>query len=118
MQTSDAVETLNQEMVWLESVIERVIRSYLLQEGHENKWQDIPVPDLSQNSCGYASLVNKHTLNVYERVTLALTLAPHIKPDALDVFFGKNQVYDRGFTEFGGVVDKQHSGFLPTGQTL
>lgn len=27
-------------------------------------------------------------------------------------------MYDRGFTEFGGMVDKNHSGFLPTGQTL
>ena len=36
----------------------------------------------------------------------------------MDVFFGKNQLYDRSFTEFGGAIDKEHSGFLPTGQTL
>lgn len=29
-----------------------------------------------------------------------------------------NALYDRGFSEFGGVADKAFSGFLPTGQTL
>jgi AAA+ superfamily predicted ATPase len=95
-----------------------VIKSYLLQEGHENHWRDIPVPDLSVEDCPYANTVNEWQLDVYTRLALVLATAPHLQPEVLDILFGKNQLYDRGFTEFGGVIDKNHSGFLPTGQTL
>lgn len=113
-----SIWALHQEISWLQSVIDQVIRSYLLQEGHEKHWLDIPLPDLSETDCPYANTVKQWELDVYGRLALALSLAPHIRPEVLDIFFGKNQVYDRGFTEFGGVIDKNHSGFLPTGQTF
>jgi len=113
-----SITVLNNEINWLQSVIDQVICTYLLQEGYEKHWLDIPVPDLSAADCPYAFVVNDWKLDVYARLTLALAMAPHIRPEVLDVFFGKNQIYDRGFTEFGGVIDKNHSGFLPTGQTL
>ncbi|MGK4625040.1 ATP-binding protein, partial [Raoultella ornithinolytica] len=53
-----------------------------------------------------------------ERLALALAMAPGVKPDTLDIFFGLNSLIDRPFTEFGGVSDKAFSGFIPTGQTL
>ncbi|MDB5145450.1 MAG: family ATPase [Mucilaginibacter sp.] len=118
MEASNAIEVLQQEMDWLQSVIDQVIKTYLLQEGHENYWMDIPVPDLDGLESPYAAAVNKWELSTCARLALALAMAPHLRPEALDIFFGKNQVYDRGFTEFGGVIDKGHSGFLPTGQTL
>jgi hypothetical protein len=109
---------LNNELDWLAQVIEQVICSYLKQEGHEAHWIDITPPDLSQVVSVYASIVRDWELNVYERLALALTMAPHLKPHLLDVFFGLNASYNRAFTEFGGVSDKTYSGFLPTGQTL
>ncbi|AYL99044.1 ATP-binding protein [Mucilaginibacter celer] len=118
MATDTSLIVLQQEMDWLQAVIDQVIKSYLLQEGHENHWLDIAMPDLTGVSCPYADSVNAWNLDVYSRLALVLAMAPHIRPDALDVFFGKNQLYDRGFTEFGGVTDKGHSGFLPTAQTL
>jgi len=118
MAANDAIQVLQQEMEWLQSVIDQVIKSYLVQEGHENNWKDIVVPDLEDSDCAYAVTVTKWGLNIYGRLALALALAPHIRPEVLDIFFGKNQVYDRGFTEFGGVLDKGHSGFIPTGQTF
>jgi hypothetical protein len=36
----------------------------------------------------------------------------------LDVFFTKNQTFDRRFSEFGGVQHGPESDFLPTGETL
>jgi AAA+ superfamily predicted ATPase len=113
-----SILTLQAEIGWLQSVIDQVIRSYLIQEGHEKHWLDIPMPDLQEVDCPYANSVKKWELDVFGRLALALTLAPHLRPEVLDIFFGKNQMYDRGFTEFGGMVDKNHSGFLPTGQTL
>ena len=113
-----AIAALLRELDWLQSVIDQVIRSYLMQEGHEKSWLDIPLPELPEEDCPFAEKVREWQLDVYGRAALALTLAPHLRPEALDIFFGKNQLYDRGFTEFGGVVDKNHSGFFPTGQTL
>ncbi len=116
--TVENLAELHAELDWLTLVIEQVICSYLKQEGHEKHWLDIAVPDLTGRSGIYASLVRDWQLNTYERLALPLALAPHLRPDVLDVFFGLNAMYDCGFTEFGGVVDKTFSGFLPTGQTL
>ncbi len=118
MDAKTNINILHQELEWLEKVIQQVICSYLLQEGHENDWLDIPMPNLSAETGPYPTIVNDWGLNVYDRLAIALTLAPHLRPEILDIFFGKNGIYDRGFTEFGGVVDKNHSGFIPTGQTL
>lgn len=109
---------LHAELDWLGSVIEQVICSYLKQEGHEAHWRDIPTPDLSLSTGVYANTVRDWGLNTYERLALALTLAPHLRPHQLDAFFGVNAGHNRVFTEFGGVFDKNYSGFLPTGQTL
>ncbi|VXB08873.1 AAA family ATPase [Flavobacterium sp. 9AF] len=118
MNTHLPIFVLLKELEWLDQVIQQVICSYLMQEGFENDWLDIPVPDISKNETPYAKMVQEWNLNTLERLTLALCLAPHLQPEILDTFFGKNGMYDRGFTEFGGVIDKNHSGFLPTGQTL
>jgi AAA+ superfamily predicted ATPase len=118
MKTKNNITILHNEVNWLQQVIDQVICSYLLQEGHEKQWQSIPLPDLSLDDSPYATIVTEWELTPYERVALALCLAPHICPEVLDIFFGKNQIYDRGFTEFGGIVDKNHSGFLPTARTF
>jgi AAA+ superfamily predicted ATPase len=118
MENNTPVTVLQQEMDWLKSVISQCVSTYFLHEGSENEWADIPLPDLSSVSCPYADAVNKWELNIYSRLALALCIAPHLCPEVLDIFFAKNQTYDRGFTEFGGVTDKDHNGFLPTGQTL
>lgn len=109
---------LYQELAWLEQVIHQVVRSYLKQQGHELHWSQIPVPDLSQDDSLYAQDIARWQLNNFERLSLALVMAPHLRPELLDVFFGLNEMYQRGFTEFGGLSDKSFSGFLPTGQTL
>ncbi|MEP2935609.1 MAG: ATP-binding protein [Gilvibacter sp.] len=112
------IEDIYNELAWLEQIINQVIRTYLVQEGHENDWRDILAPDLKGSESAYAQTVTKFDLESYERIALALVMAPEFKPDILDIFFGKNQLYDRAFTEFGGVVNTGHSGFLPTLQTL
>ena len=45
METNSNIIVLYKEMDWLQKVIDQVICSYLLQEGHENRWQDIPLPE-------------------------------------------------------------------------
>lgn len=118
MDYDENISVLHNEIYWLQEVIHNVISTYLEHEGERPHWTEIPMPNLDTSTSIYADCVNKWQLTVYERLALALALAPQLKPEILDIFFGKNQIYDRGFTEFGGVVNTNHSGFLPTGQTL
>ncbi|WP_323789894.1 ATP-binding protein [Psychroserpens sp.] len=118
MKSNYSITTLITEINWLSQVINQVIGSYLMHDGHEKHWLDIPLPDLTKVDNAYANSIKKWNLNTFDRLALALTMAPHLLPQALDVFFGRNKMYDRGFTEFGGILDTNHSGFLPTGQTL
>ncbi|EDP97184.1 ATP-binding protein [Kordia algicida OT-1] len=118
MDTNNPIFSLFQEIDWLQNVINQVISSYLQHEGAETHWTEIEMPDLSEIDTPFANTVNQWNLNTLERMALALAIAPHIRPEVLDIFFGQNKIYNRGFTEFGGVIDKGHSGFLPTGQTL
>ncbi len=118
----DNAEVLSNELDWLGLVIDQAICSYLKQEGHEADWRDIPLPDIETDTCNgigvYGQLCLDWSLGQAERLLLALTLAPHLRPQLLDVFFGINGLTERGFSEFGGIVDKAFSGFIPTGQTL
>jgi len=56
-------------------------------------------------------------MNPPERLVFLLALAPHVKPQLLDVFFEANDALRRGYTEFGGVKGQLHNGFLPTLET-
>ncbi|BCQ39520.1 hypothetical protein ERHA54_21230 [Erwinia rhapontici] len=116
-QQANNVNVLYREMTWLLQVINQVICSYLKQEGHERHWSDISPPELAKGT-PYADLIIGWQLSVFERLALVLAMAPSVKPNTLDIFFGLNSLIDRPFTEFGGVSDKAFSGFIPTGQTL
>jgi DNA polymerase III delta prime subunit len=118
METNEYILSLHQEIDWLQNVINQVISSYLQHEGVETHWTALPMPDVEGIDSPYANSVKEWDLNNLERLALALAIAPHIRPEVLDIFFGQNKTYNRGFTEFGGVIDKGQSGFLPTGQTL
>ena len=118
METNEYIHSIQEEIDWLQNVINQVISSYLQHEGAETHWTILPMPDLSETDSPFATTVNEWNLTNLERIALALAIVPHIRPEALDIFFGQNKIYNRGFTEFGGVIDKGHSGFLPTGQTL
>ncbi len=68
------------------------------------------------------ALLQQHNATPAERLALVLALAPHLRPQALDVFFTRNQTFDKPFAEFGGVGDSSHDrhagAFQPSGQTL
>lgn len=112
------LEALYRELDWLNAVIRQVIASYLKHEGHEGHWLDIAPPELEADDSVYARQVLDWQLDIYERLALALALAPHVRPEYLDVLASVNAGTERSFSEFGGFVDKAFNGFLPTGQTL
>ena len=81
--------------------------------------ENLPAPELpAEATDAYSRLVQREQLGRAERLVLALALAPHFRPQALDSLFVRNSLYDRRFTEFGGLQGSNHAGFLPTGETV
>ena len=116
------LSALYKELDWLSSVINHVIGCYLKQDGFDTQLNTIKPPNPHEDEdftkSVYGTLVKDWGLDESERLALALSLAPHLRPEILDVFLGVNVVTQRNFSEFGGAVDKGFNGFLPTGQTL
>jgi len=115
MTSESSGKVLEKELAWFHQVLDTRVRHYSRAKGEEG--QDpltIPAPDLTSDDCYYARLVNHHELAPEERLVLMLALAPDIKPEFLDIYFTQNSDYERGFSEFGGILGRRHSGFIPT----
>lgn len=109
--------SLANELDWLEAVISRRFAIYFKQGEIQGEIATILAPDLSFDSSVFARTVKDLGLNFEERLIAVLSIAPHVRPQLLDVFFTKNSTFDRGFSEFGGLKGDNFGGFLPTGET-
>ncbi len=109
---------LEQELAWFAEILDTRFKLYFDQETAYRDVFAIPPPDLSGSDSNYARFVYHYPLSFTERVAVVLGLAPHIRPQLLDVFFLKNKTFDRRFTEFGGVRHGPDGDFVPTGETL
>ncbi|MCB0618323.1 MAG: ATP-binding protein [Saprospiraceae bacterium] len=114
----DNARCLQKEFAWFRQVLEVRFYLYFQQPTEYQHVGEVPPPDLDDDPSLYAKVVQHYQLSLAERLTLLLALAPHLAPQALDLFFTKNSLYDRGYTEFGGLVGQAHSGFLPTAETV
>jgi hypothetical protein len=113
----DNANALEMEMNWLSQVIKVRMSLKFGKTTDYTSVKDIPIPNLEKNKSILARIINYLNYGFEERIILALSLAPHIKPQVLDQFFIKNKVYERYYTEFGGLKGRFHSGFLPTAET-
>ena len=109
---------LSKEIDWLAEVLDRRFLNYFNKTDQVESIYTIKPPGFKKSEAKYARFVNEQALSFEERLLLILSLAPHIKPEVLDVFFVQNATFNRGFSEFGGVKGINHGGFLPTGETL
>jgi DNA polymerase III delta prime subunit len=108
---------IDREIAWFKEILKT--RS-LLNAKKEVKYKsvyDIPPPHLNGSTSAFATFINNHELDFEERFLLVLALVPHVKPELLDMFLVKNETTQQIYTEFGGKHGKNHSGFLPTGET-
>ena len=111
--------TLAREFDWLSAVLNARLQLYFGLESGVASIEDLPAPELPADATdGYSQLVQRQQLGRAERLVLAVALAPHFRPQALDPFFARNSLYDRRFTECGGRQGSNHAGFLPTGETV
>ena len=108
---------LQQELHWLAQVIDLRWKHHFAKEHRAQAILNIEPPQFNGSPSLYASFVSHYGLNWTERLILALSLAPHVRPQLLDIFFSQNKALGRGFTEIGGLKGTGHSGFLPTGET-
>jgi hypothetical protein len=108
---------LTKELNWLMEIIDTRFKLYF---GHESEYADIvevPAPDHSVNDSALGSLIRYYEMGIPERLILILALAPHIKPEVLDVFFIEKKEIGQRFTQFGGYPSTVHRGFIPTAET-
>lgn len=107
--------SLERELDWLSRSITHRIQAYF---GQADTGQDRPTPPLLDDDLSlFARTLAENGLDADERLVLALALAPHLRPQALDPFLMKNNLYDRGFSEFGGLQMPGHAGFWPSLET-
>ncbi len=108
---------LESELAWLERLIDTRLKLYFGLDGAASAEALMP-PDLSGSDSAYATFLRETNLEFNERVALVLALVPHLRPQLLDVFFTRNQTFDRQFTEFGDARREPEGDFWPTGETL
>lgn len=113
----DHIILIQNELKWLELVIQVRIQLYFGQECDYRSIHDLPLPEINSSETLYANILRHYRFNQEERLILILALAPHIAPQLLDPFFTPNKLYNRPYTEFGGAVGKTHRGFMPTVET-
>ncbi|NOQ72219.1 MAG: AAA family ATPase [Crocinitomix sp.] len=109
---------LSKEMDWLAEVLDCRFQNYFKNEGKFDSIRDVKPLAFRNHKSKFAEFIKTYDLSFDERVLVAMALAPHVKPELLDVFFIQNSTFNRGFSEFGGVKGLNHGGFLPTGETI
>ncbi len=108
---------LEQELAWFARVFDARFKLYFGQDADCQSVFEIAPPDLGTSESAYAGFVRHYELSFAERVAVVLGLAPHLRPQLLDIFHTRNKTFDRKFTEFGGIHDA-NGDFVPTAETL
>ncbi len=112
--------TLEHELNWFAEVLNLRFTHYFGSPDIQAATADIRTifpPDLANDNSEYAQLIRRYAMEFDERLLFILCLIPHVRPQALDIFFTQSQITGRSYTEFGGWRGKAHSGFLPSAET-
>jgi AAA+ superfamily predicted ATPase len=117
----DNAATLEAELDWVAAVMDARLEQYFSADEDPKKGIDVrevAPPVHPPEASLYAKFLVEHAMGFDERVVLAMAILPHVRPQALDLFFLQNKTLDRPYTEFGGWKGNTHSGFLPTCETV
>jgi len=116
---TDEYADLERELAWFAQVLDLRFKLHFPREGQPLETRtlaDLPAPDFGDSRSPYAGFLREHSPDPVERLLLALVLVPHLRPRLLDLFYLKNSLFDRRFTEFGG--HRVGDALEPTGETL
>ncbi len=110
---------LEAELDWFMRVVDTRFRIHFQRETEEvDDVHLVAPPDLRDSASQYAQFICHYDFSFAPRLAVVLSLVRHLRPRALDVFFTKNETFDRRFTEFGGHGTGSDGDFEPTGETL
>ncbi len=109
---------IENELNWFTEILSTAILLNCGKKAQYSHVAEINSPDLPDVGSVYADFIIQRSLNFHERFLLILALVPQIKPELLDVFMARNSNTNQIYTEFGGRIAQNHSGFLPTGETF
>jgi len=109
---------LDADLDWFARVLDARLKSYFGAPGapHGDPLAIAP-PPLEHGRSEYARFIRESRVPPNLRLVILLALIPHMRPQLLDVMWTRNDVTQRGFTEFGGMQGASHGGFIPTGET-
>ena len=109
-------QAFDAELEWLAQAIDLRLKRWFAEGTAASPLpgDELPPPTLPPAS-PYAEWVSQQQLDPADRLIAALCLAPHLRPALLDVLSTRNEVTQRPYTEFGGVISA--AGFAPTVQT-
>jgi hypothetical protein len=111
--TERNAQIIEADLQWLQTVIDNRIQQFIDGENPEEPAELAP-PALKTGAAGffYADFIQKHGLTPEERLIVLLALAPEVQPELLDVLLIRNGIYDKTFSEFGGVATGSFTGDL------
>ncbi|MFT5779009.1 MAG: hypothetical protein ACI837_001966 [Crocinitomicaceae bacterium] len=107
---------LEQELLWLETILDTSLSLYFENATEFDKIYSITPPVYTEKTT-YTEVLEENNFGFQERLVLALALSPHLRPSILDVFLIKNEKLNCEFSEVGGVKTPGRSGFQPTMET-
>ncbi|OYY95103.1 MAG: AAA family ATPase [Hydrogenophilales bacterium 28-61-23] len=109
---------LARDLDWLTSMLEMRLSAWFAEPSRSPPLPlSGPQPAMPLGSGSlYAAFLLRHDITAAERLIILLALAPHVRPHLLDVLWTRNEVTQRGFTEFGGVAGCG-GGFMPSAET-
>lgn len=108
---------IQKEITWFREILKtRSLINARKETGYSDVFELSP-PQLNGSGSAFSEFLKEHEMNFEERFLLILGLVPHVKPELLDLFLVKNETTQNIYTEFGGRKGKNHTGFIPTGET-
>ncbi|MHA7109550.1 ATP-binding protein [Sunxiuqinia elliptica] len=110
--------SMEQELNWFSKVLDTRLKLHMGQECSYQSIEEVEAPKHQEKDSIYAAFINYYQLDFAERLLLMLAFIPHIRPQLLDPLMIENKMTNRGWTELGGILGKNHSGVLPTGETF
>ncbi len=107
---------IEKEIKWFSQVLDARMESYF--QDQEFTVESLAAPAVNAKESFYEELLLRFQMGLAERIALIMALIPHLQPSVFDRFFIQNKSIGRIFSEFGGIDNSMHRGFIPTGETV
>lgn len=107
---------IQEEINWFSTVLDARMESYF--QDQDFSILSLPAPTANATGCFYEEIICRYNMSLAERAALIMGLIPHLQPSVFDRFFIQNKSIGRIFSEFGGIDNSIHRGFIPTGETV